>query len=87
LDSSGSSSKTDDAIECYHRAANMFKMAKNWQKAGQAFCSAANLHAQAGSRHDAATNYVDASNCFKKVKKKLIILIFHQINLKHCICI
>jgi alpha-soluble NSF attachment protein len=45
----------------------MFKMAKNWQKAGEAFCSAANLHAQAGSRHDAATNYVDASNCFKKV--------------------
>lgn len=45
----------------------MFKMGKNWQRAGQAFCSAANLHAQAGSRHDAATNYVDASNCFKKV--------------------
>lgn len=59
--------KIDDAIECYHRAANMFKMGKNWQRAGQAFCSAANLHAQAGSRHDAATNYVDASNCFKKV--------------------
>lgn len=42
-------------------------MAKKWQQAGTAFCSAGNLHAQAGSRHDAATNYVDASNCFKKV--------------------
>jgi len=63
----GGSNKVEDAIECYHRAANMFKMAKKWQQAGSAFCSAGNLHAQAGSRHDAATNYVDASNCFKKV--------------------
>jgi hypothetical protein len=69
---SSGSNKVEDAIECYHRAANMFKMAKKWQQAGGAFCSAANLHAQAGSRHDAATNYVDASNCFKKV-------IFYQI--------
>jgi hypothetical protein len=53
----------------------MFKMAKKWQQAGSAFCEAANLHAKAGSRHDAATNYVDASNCFKKVRdieKKII---------------
>lgn len=66
---SSGSNKVDDAIELYHRAANMFKMAKKWQEAGTAFCSAGNLHAQAGSRHDAATNYVDASNCFKKVCK------------------
>lgn len=44
----------------------MFKMAKNWPQAGKAFCEAANLHSKGGSRHDAATNYVDASNCFKK---------------------
>lgn len=65
--SSSGSNKVEDAIECYHRAANMFKMAKKWQQAGGAFCAAGNLHAQAGSRHDAATNYVDASNCYKKV--------------------
>lgn len=64
---SSGSNKVEDAIECYHRAANMFKMAKKWQQAGSAFCSAADLHAKAGSRHDAASNYVDASNCFKKV--------------------
>lgn len=45
----------------------MFKMAKNWSQAGKSFCEAANLHARAGSRHDAATNYVDASNCYKKI--------------------
>lgn len=53
-------------MECYQRAANLFKMSKNWAQAGKAFCEAANLHSKAGSRHDAATNYVDASNCYKK---------------------
>jgi len=62
----GGSTKVEDAVECYTRAANHFKLAKNWQSAGQAFCEAANLHAKAGSRHDAATNFVDASTCLKK---------------------
>lgn len=65
--SSGGSNKVEEAVECYQRAANMFKMAKKWAQAGSAFCEAASLHAKAGSRHDAATNYVDASNCYKKV--------------------
>lgn len=60
------SSKFEEAVECYQRAANMFKMAKNWSSAGSAFYEAAELHAKAGNRHDAATNYVDAANCFKK---------------------
>lgn len=64
---SGGSNKVEEAVECYQRAANMFKMAKKWAQAGSAFCEAASLHAKAGSRHDAATNYVDASNCYKKV--------------------
>lgn len=63
---SGGSNRLDDAVECYQRAANLFKMAKNWSQAGKAFCEAANLHSKAGSRHDAATNYIDASNCYKK---------------------
>lgn len=62
----GGSSKVEDAVDCYTRAANMFKMAKKWSQAGAAFCEAANLHAKGGSRHDAATNYVDAATCYKK---------------------
>ena len=61
-----SGNKVEDAVECYQRAANMFKMAKKWGSAGNAFCEAAQLHAKAGSRHDAATNYVDGANCYKK---------------------
>lgn len=62
----GGSSKVEEAVECYQRAANMFKMAKKWGAAGNAFCEAASLHAKAGSKYDAAVNYVDAAHCFKK---------------------
>ncbi|KAL3290369.1 hypothetical protein HHI36_023711 [Cryptolaemus montrouzieri] len=62
----GGNSRVEDAVECYQRAGNLFKMAKNWPQAGSAFCEAANLHSRSGARHDAATNYVDAANCYKK---------------------
>lgn len=62
----GGSAKVEDAIECYQRAANLYKMAKKWNEAGSAFCEAANLHVKTGSRHDAATHFVDAANCYKK---------------------
>ncbi|CAH0402281.1 unnamed protein product [Chilo suppressalis] len=62
----GGSSKLEEAVDCYLRAANLFKMAKKWAQAGSAFCNAAQLHLKAGMRHDAATNFVDASNCYKK---------------------
>lgn len=62
----GGSSKVEEACEMYGRAANMFKMAKKWTLAGNAFCQAAAIHLQTGSRHDAATAYVDAGTCYKK---------------------
>jgi len=48
----------------------MFKMAKKWGNAGEAFMKAAELHLKNGSRHDAGTNFVDASNCYKKSDPK-----------------
>ncbi|XP_060779979.1 N-ethylmaleimide-sensitive factor attachment protein, alpha b [Neoarius graeffei] len=62
----GGSSKMEEACDMYGRAANMFKMAKNWSAAGNAFCQAALLHLQIQSKHDAATNFIDAGNAFKK---------------------
>lgn len=62
----GGSTRTEDACEMYHRAANYFKMAKKWSAAGSAYCEAAQLHLKSGSRHDAASCYVDAGNCYKK---------------------
>lgn len=55
----------------------MFKMAKNWSSAGSAFYEAAELHAKAGNRHDAATNYVDAANCFKKSNINGIVIVIY----------
>uniref|UniRef100_A0A672JY80 Alpha-soluble NSF attachment protein n=2 Tax=Sinocyclocheilus grahami TaxID=75366 RepID=A0A672JY80_SINGR len=60
------SSKMEDACDLYGRAANMFKMAKNWSASGNAFSQAALLYLQMQSKHDAATNFVDAGNAFKK---------------------
>uniref|UniRef100_A0A8C1E1Y7 N-ethylmaleimide-sensitive factor attachment protein, alpha b n=2 Tax=Cyprinus carpio TaxID=7962 RepID=A0A8C1E1Y7_CYPCA len=62
----GGSSKMEDACDLYGRAANMFKMAKNWSASGNAFSQAALLHLQMQSKHDAATNFIDAGNAFKK---------------------
>ncbi|KAK2846656.1 hypothetical protein Q5P01_009655 [Channa striata] len=62
----GGSSKLEEACDLYVRAANMYKMAKNWCAAGNAFSQAARLHLQMQSKHDAATNFIDAGNAFKK---------------------
>uniref|UniRef100_A0AAR2LIA1 N-ethylmaleimide-sensitive factor attachment protein, beta a n=1 Tax=Pygocentrus nattereri TaxID=42514 RepID=A0AAR2LIA1_PYGNA len=62
----GGNHKVEDACEMYARAANMFKMAKNWSAAGNAFCQAARLHMQMQNKLDAATSFVDAGNAYKK---------------------
>ncbi|XP_005534295.1 PREDICTED: alpha-soluble NSF attachment protein, partial [Pseudopodoces humilis] len=62
----GGSSRLEEASDCFTRAANMFKMAKNWSQAGAAFSRAAQLQLQLQSKHDAAVNFVDAGNAFKK---------------------
>ncbi|XP_050178699.1 alpha-soluble NSF attachment protein-like [Myiozetetes cayanensis] len=62
----GGSSRLEEACECYTRAANLFKMAKNWSEAGSAFCRASRLHEQLQSKPDAASRLVDAANAFKK---------------------
>uniref|UniRef100_A0A673ZKV6 NSF attachment protein beta n=1 Tax=Salmo trutta TaxID=8032 RepID=A0A673ZKV6_SALTR len=62
----GGPHKVEEACEMYCRAANMFKMAKNWNAAGNAFCQAARIHMQLQNKHDSATSFIDAGNAFKK---------------------
>jgi alpha-soluble NSF attachment protein len=46
----------------------LYKVAKNWSAAGNAFLKVAELHLNQGdSKHDAASNYSEAGNCFRKV--------------------
>ena len=54
----------------YARAANLFKMAKKWGQAGNTFNTIAQHHVKAGSKHDAATNLIDAANCYRKTDPK-----------------
>lgn len=62
----GSSSKTEEACELYVRAANAFKMGKKWADAGMCFCKAAEIQIKLQSKHQAASEYVNAATCYKK---------------------
>ncbi|CAG9532463.1 unnamed protein product [Cercopithifilaria johnstoni] len=49
-------------------AGNLFKISKSWKEAGDAFVRSAEIHAAATDRkHDAASNYAEAANCYRKV--------------------
>ena len=60
------SGKQDEALEMFQRAGNLFKMDKKWTLAGDTFTTLAQHHMRLGNKHDAATTYVDAANCYKK---------------------
>lgn len=63
---SNNQARVEDAVELYTRAANILKMEKEWSEAGKIFCKIADLSMETGNKHDAATRYIDASNCFRK---------------------
>lgn len=63
----GGSSKIEEACELYTRAGNAYKMAKKWSAAGSAFKDAGDLQLnQLNNKHEAATQYVEASKCYRK---------------------
>ncbi|KAL6126812.1 hypothetical protein ACLB2K_074857 [Fragaria x ananassa] len=61
------SSKYEDAAELFDKAANSYKLGKEWDKAGAVFVKLANCHLKTESKHEAATSYVDAAHCYKKI--------------------
>ncbi|XP_008788874.2 alpha-soluble NSF attachment protein-like [Phoenix dactylifera] len=60
-------SKYEDAADLYEKAANCFKLAKNWDRAGAVYIKLASCHLKLESKHEAASAYVDAANCHKKI--------------------
>jgi len=58
--------KYEAAEEMFVQAGNLFKMCKKWQEAGGAYLKAAECNSQLQNKHEVASNYVLASNCFKK---------------------
>ncbi|OEL16930.1 Alpha-soluble NSF attachment protein [Dichanthelium oligosanthes] len=60
------SSKYEDAADLFDKAANSFKLAKNWSRAASVYIKIANCHLKGDSKHEAASAYVEAANCYKK---------------------
>jgi alpha-soluble NSF attachment protein len=65
-----SETKYEEAAELYTRAANTFKLLKNWKDAANGFNKAAECHLSLQSKYEAATDYVNAANCLKKSDAK-----------------
>lgn len=75
----GGQARYEDAAESFTKAANLYKLAKkctqqhpdlHWHskgdQAGGAFVKAAEMHLKLDSKHEAATDYYNAANCYKK---------------------
>ncbi|XP_068652169.1 alpha-soluble NSF attachment protein 2-like [Aristolochia californica] len=63
-------SKYEDAADFYEKAANCYKLAKNWDRAGAVYIKLASCHLKLESKHEAASAYVDAANCYKKTSSQ-----------------
>ncbi|KAJ4833888.1 hypothetical protein Tsubulata_048063 [Turnera subulata] len=59
-------SKYEDAADLFEKAANCYKLAKSWDKAGATYVKLANCHLKSDSKHEAASAYADAAHCYKK---------------------
>ena len=57
-------------LERFERVANLFKKAEKWSQAGDTFVTLAQDHTKLGNKDESATNYVNASNCYKKSDPK-----------------
>ncbi|KAL9418690.1 hypothetical protein AB3S75_036610 [Citrus x aurantiifolia] len=72
------SSKYEDAADLFDKAANSFKLAKSWDKAGATYVKLANCHLKLESKHEAAQAYVDAAHCYKKTSSNEAISCLEQ---------
>ncbi|KAI9483172.1 MAG: soluble NSF attachment protein [Benjaminiella poitrasii] len=63
----GPSNKYEDAAELYEKAGNMFKLAQQWNNAGDAFIEAAKLFQRGNSaKFEGARAYENASKSYKR---------------------
>lgn len=73
-----SSSKFEDAAELFEKAANNFKMAKNYNGASQAFKSKADCDIRMGNHYHAATGLVAAADILKKDSPEEALALYEQ---------
>uniref|UniRef100_A0A1I7YFK1 Alpha-soluble NSF attachment protein n=1 Tax=Steinernema glaseri TaxID=37863 RepID=A0A1I7YFK1_9BILA len=66
--------KADEAADLFVQAGNLFKICKLWQDAGDSFAQSAELHNKMGdAKHEVASNYAEAANCYRKVNPQLAV--------------
>lgn len=71
-------SKYEDAADFYDKAANCFKLAKSWDRAGSTYVKLSNCYTKLDSKHEAAQAYADAGHCYKKTSAKEAISCLEQ---------
>ncbi|GMI68357.1 alpha-soluble NSF attachment protein 2 [Hibiscus trionum] len=71
-------SKYEDAADLFDKAANCFKLAKSWDKAGSTYVKMVNCYLKSESKHEAAQAYINAAQCYKKTATKEAISCFQQ---------
>ncbi|KAH3766577.1 soluble NSF attachment protein [Pelomyxa schiedti] len=64
----GGNGKFEEASELFSKAGNLFKVAKSWDEAGQAYDRAADCQLRINNKYEAATQLVNAAGCYKKTK-------------------
>lgn len=75
-------SKYEDASDLFDKAANSFKLAKSWERAGATYLKLANCHLKLESKHEASQAYVDAAHCYKKTNvNEAVSCLDHAVNL------
>lgn len=66
----GKNQKHEDAAEAYTKAGNAFKLATMWESAGKAFVKSAEQHLVLNNSSEAAQQFVEAGNCYRKINMK-----------------
>jgi alpha-soluble NSF attachment protein len=64
------SNKFEEAADLFGRAANLFKMDKEFERAGNCFMRIAEISLKNDAKHDAASAYINAANSFRQVDLK-----------------
>lgn len=67
-----STTKNDDAAECFRGAGNCFKVARMWDEAAEAYGKAAEQFELAKSNHEASSAHIEAAKCHKSSDKSTL---------------
>jgi len=72
-----SSSKYEDAVELYTKAAAQYKIEKEWDKAAEAYKEAAGIcEKNTNNQSEALQHYINAGKCYKNTSPKMAIKMF-----------